>query len=139
MDWYGNARPIFIGDRTFALLGYELVEGADWRTRHPRATSRRLHPGRAGRALDHIPRRAELDSARPLETAPERRTPARFARYTSGALAHNGGMDIFKVFTIEAAHRLPNVPQGHKCARLHGHSFRIELHVSGEPGEHRAG
>ena len=43
-------------------------------------------------------------------------------------------MDIFKVFTIEAAHRLPNVPEGHKCARLHGHSFRIEVHVSGEPG-----
>ncbi len=27
VDWYGNARPIFIGDRIFALLGYELVEG----------------------------------------------------------------------------------------------------------------
>ncbi|MBL8604140.1 MAG: beta-propeller domain-containing protein [Myxococcales bacterium] len=27
-DWYGNARPIFWGDRTFALLGYEVVEGA---------------------------------------------------------------------------------------------------------------
>jgi hypothetical protein len=27
MDWYGNARPIFLGDRLFALLGYELVEG----------------------------------------------------------------------------------------------------------------
>jgi 6-pyruvoyltetrahydropterin/6-carboxytetrahydropterin synthase len=40
-------------------------------------------------------------------------------------------MDIFKVFTIEAAHRLPNVPEGHKCARLHGHSFRIEVHVRG--------
>jgi 6-pyruvoyltetrahydropterin/6-carboxytetrahydropterin synthase len=40
-------------------------------------------------------------------------------------------MDIFKVFQIEAAHRLPNVPAGHKCARLHGHSFRIEVHVSG--------
>ena len=26
-DWYGNARPIFLGDRIFALLGYELVEG----------------------------------------------------------------------------------------------------------------
>jgi len=43
-------------------------------------------------------------------------------------------MDIFKVFTIEAAHRLPNVPPGHKCARLHGHSFRIEIRVAGEPG-----
>jgi len=27
VDWYGNARPIFLGDRIFALLGYELVEG----------------------------------------------------------------------------------------------------------------
>jgi 6-pyruvoyltetrahydropterin/6-carboxytetrahydropterin synthase len=42
-------------------------------------------------------------------------------------------MHIFKVFQIEAAHRLPNVPAGHKCARLHGHSFRIEIHLRGEP------
>jgi len=41
-------------------------------------------------------------------------------------------VDIFKVFSIEAAHRLPNLPADHKCARLHGHSFRIEVHVSGE-------
>lgn len=27
VDWYGNARPIFYGERIFALLGYELVEG----------------------------------------------------------------------------------------------------------------
>lgn len=40
-------------------------------------------------------------------------------------------MEIFKEFTIEAAHRLPNVPTGHKCARLHGHSFKVEIHVSG--------
>jgi len=44
-------------------------------------------------------------------------------------------MEIFKVFTLEAAHHLPNVPPGHKCARLHGHSFRVELKVEGEPGE----
>ena len=44
-------------------------------------------------------------------------------------------MDVFRVFQIEAAHRLPHVPEGHKCARIHGHSFRIEVHVSGEPGE----
>ena len=47
-------------------------------------------------------------------------------------------MDIFKVFTVEAAHRLPHVPDGHKCARLHGHSFRIELHLSG-PVDPQAG
>lgn len=44
------------------------------------------------------------------------------------------GMQIFKIFHIEAAHRLPNVPEGHKCARLHGHSFKVEIHVGGEPG-----
>lgn len=44
-------------------------------------------------------------------------------------------MDIFKVFTFEAAHRLPNVPPGHKCGRLHGHSFRVEIRVSGPVGE----
>lgn len=43
-------------------------------------------------------------------------------------------MEIFKVFTLEAAHRLPNVPPGHKCARLHGHSFRVEIHVAGPLG-----
>jgi 6-pyruvoyltetrahydropterin/6-carboxytetrahydropterin synthase len=45
-------------------------------------------------------------------------------------------MDIFRAFTVEAAHRLPNVPPGHKCSRLHGHSFRIEVHVSGAVDEH---
>ncbi|MEP6941117.1 MAG: 6-carboxytetrahydropterin synthase QueD [Rudaea sp.] len=45
-------------------------------------------------------------------------------------------MDIFKVFHIEAAHRLTGVAPGHKCARLHGHSFRVEIHVSGEVDPH---
>lgn len=40
-------------------------------------------------------------------------------------------MRIYKSFQIEAAHRLPNVPEGHRCARLHGHSFRIEIVVAG--------
>ena len=41
-------------------------------------------------------------------------------------------MEIFREFTFEAAHRLPQVPQGHKCARLHGHSYHLEVHVHGE-------
>ena len=40
-------------------------------------------------------------------------------------------MEIYKEFSIEAAHWLPNVPAGHKCGRLHGHSFRLQLWVSG--------
>jgi 6-pyruvoyltetrahydropterin/6-carboxytetrahydropterin synthase len=44
-------------------------------------------------------------------------------------------MEIYKEFHFEAAHRLPNVPEGHKCARLHGHSFHVRLIVSGEANE----
>jgi 6-pyruvoyltetrahydropterin/6-carboxytetrahydropterin synthase len=43
-------------------------------------------------------------------------------------------MELFKEFGFEAAHRLPAVPADHKCARLHGHSFRVEVHVTGEVG-----
>ena len=41
-------------------------------------------------------------------------------------------MEIFKEITFEAAHLLPNVPEGHPCRRLHGHSFRVEIYVEGE-------
>lgn len=40
-------------------------------------------------------------------------------------------VDLIREFRFEAAHRLPKVPPGHKCARLHGHSFRIEVRVHG--------
>jgi len=44
-------------------------------------------------------------------------------------------VELFKEFTFEAAHRLPQVPAGHKCARLHGHSFVVRVTVSGEVGK----
>ncbi|MCH2534840.1 MAG: 6-carboxytetrahydropterin synthase QueD [Bdellovibrionales bacterium] len=44
-------------------------------------------------------------------------------------------MEIYKDFTFESAHSLPNVPKGHKCARLHGHSFMARIYVSGPLGE----
>lgn len=43
-------------------------------------------------------------------------------------------MDIFKEITFEAAHLLPSVPPGHKCGRLHGHSFKVEIHIRGQVG-----
>ena len=43
-------------------------------------------------------------------------------------------MEIYKEITFEAAHRLPNVPVGHKCARLHGHSFKVIVYVAGPVG-----
>lgn len=45
-------------------------------------------------------------------------------------------MQIFKEFTFESAHRLPHVPPGHKCGRLHGHSFRVEVAVTGSIDPH---
>lgn len=55
---------------------------------------------------------------------------------TRGGLNEDRGieMEVFKSFTIEAAHQLPNVPEDHPCARVHGHSFVIELWVSGFVG-----
>jgi len=41
-------------------------------------------------------------------------------------------VELTKEFHFEAAHRLPMVPPDHKCHRLHGHSFRIEVTVAGE-------
>jgi hypothetical protein len=58
VDWYGNARPIFLGDRVFALLGYEIVEGSlAGRGRTERIDERRrisFAPG-AGREGRHSP------------------------------------------------------------------------------------
>lgn len=45
-------------------------------------------------------------------------------------------INIIKEYRFEAAHLLPNVPEGHKCRRLHGHSFRFEVVLSGEADPH---
>ncbi len=42
---------------------------------------------------------------------------------------------LFKDFSFEAAHRLPNVPVGHKCGRLHGHSFKVRVVLEGPVDE----
>jgi 6-pyruvoyltetrahydropterin/6-carboxytetrahydropterin synthase len=42
---------------------------------------------------------------------------------------------LSKLFHFEAAHDLPTFPPGHKCQRLHGHSFRFDVIVEGEVDE----
>ncbi|WP_426571186.1 6-carboxytetrahydropterin synthase QueD [Aquihabitans sp. McL0605] len=43
-------------------------------------------------------------------------------------------MEIYKRFTFEAAHHLPNVAPGHKCARVHGHGYQVTITVTGPVG-----
>lgn len=45
-------------------------------------------------------------------------------------------IELVKDFRFEAAHFLPNVPEGHKCRRIHGHSFRGEIAVRGPLDPH---
>jgi len=40
-------------------------------------------------------------------------------------------MEIFREFTFDAAHRLDHLPPGHKCARLHGHTYRLTVYLDG--------
>jgi 6-pyruvoyltetrahydropterin/6-carboxytetrahydropterin synthase len=40
-------------------------------------------------------------------------------------------VELTKDYRFEAAHHLPCVPEGHKCSRIHGHSYRVEISVSG--------
>lgn len=39
---------------------------------------------------------------------------------------------LTKEFRFEAAHTLPSLPEDHKCRKMHGHSFKIEIHIEGE-------
>lgn len=41
-------------------------------------------------------------------------------------------VELCREYRFEAAHRLPRLPDGHKCKRLHGHSFRFEVALAGE-------
>ena len=45
-------------------------------------------------------------------------------------------VEISQSFRFEAAHSLPNVPVGHRCLRLHGHSYKVDVVVTGPVDEH---
>lgn len=44
-------------------------------------------------------------------------------------------MLIFKELTFDAAHRLPQLPEGHKCREMHGHTYRLKIWLEGTPDE----
>ena len=44
-------------------------------------------------------------------------------------------VELREQFGFEAAHRLPETPEGHKCRRLHGHSFRVTIEIRGDVDE----
>jgi 6-pyruvoyltetrahydropterin/6-carboxytetrahydropterin synthase len=45
-------------------------------------------------------------------------------------------MEIFKQFTFDSAHFLPNVPLEHKCRNMHGHTYRLVVFINGKPDKH---
>ena len=42
-------------------------------------------------------------------------------------------MEIYKDFSFDSAHFLPNVPDGHKCKNMHGHTYKLRVFVKGTP------
>jgi 6-pyruvoyltetrahydropterin/6-carboxytetrahydropterin synthase len=49
---------------------------------------------------------------------------------------HLRQMQIYKEFSFDSAHFLPNVPEGHKCKNMHGHTYRFKVVIEGEPDPH---
>ena len=45
-------------------------------------------------------------------------------------------MEIYKEFSFDSAHFLPNVPEGHKCKNMHGHTYRLKVFIEGKPDAH---
>lgn len=45
-------------------------------------------------------------------------------------------MEIYKEFSFDSAHFLPNVEDGHKCKNMHGHTYRLRVYIKGTPDPH---
>lgn len=61
---------------------------------------------------------------------------------TGVELDERGHAQVWRRYRFEAAHRLPNVPAGHQCGRMHGHGFEVVLHAAadganGQRSDHR--
>ncbi len=60
----------------------------------------------------------------------------RSAPGTGAELDRGGRTHLWRRYAFESAHRLPNVPAGHKCGRMHGHRFEVVLHAAAAGADH---
>ncbi|MEA3411750.1 MAG: 6-carboxytetrahydropterin synthase [Pseudomonadota bacterium] len=64
------------------------------------------------------------------------RVGVRGARHGGADYDRDGSTHAWRRVRFEAAHRLPKVPPGHQCGRMHGHGFDVVLRTRRLPGEH---
>ncbi len=92
---------------------------------------RRVHAGWSKKKFDRAPDR-HIGCNRTLEKSQPRKWRAPCAEFGDGRVVK---VRLSKDYNFEAAHTLPNVPPDHKCARMHGHSYKITVTVEGPVGE----
>lgn len=61
--------------------------------------------------------------------------PAELPPRPAAAFPSAAEVELCREYRFEAAHQLPKVPAGHRCARLHGHSYKLEIFITGPTDE----
>ncbi|QKT02958.1 6-carboxytetrahydropterin synthase [Ectothiorhodospiraceae bacterium 2226] len=112
--------PAFPGDEA-AALGVRLAEV--------------LGPLRHSLLEDRVEGSADIELVAWLAArVPGTALSLRSAPDRGAAAGARGERLLWQCFRIEAAHRLPHVPAGHQCGRMHGHGFEVVLHARWAPG-----
>ena len=91
--------------------------------------------GYSGSGLEPQPddRRAEFRyGRRPMLTPTSQSSEPQDRADAAPAPLH---VELCREYRFESAHRLPLVPPGHRCARLHGHSYKVEIIIAGPVNE----
>src|SRR5512144_3146307 len=84
-------------------------------------------------AICHTLRSRLRDRGPPIGMGLRARVPSPAFLACGGALQRRAmPMRLERCYRFEAAHLLPKVPVGHKCARMHGHSYQIEIAIEGD-------
>lgn len=86
----------------------------------------------AARSVIGIPVKNRFFLTHPVDVHVHDRSAGAFAIKSVGPRLSTMFVRLSKTFHFEAAHDLPTFPDGHKCRRLHGHSFRFDVIVEGQ-------